>query len=83
MGHRRLVVKAFVFLVWALLFLPNYTASAGGAGGIPPGTTFPDFTLEGPASAEDQAYLGLKSSKPFTLSQLPSKMVLIDIINVT
>ncbi|MCJ7595115.1 MAG: hypothetical protein MUO52_10140 [Desulfobacterales bacterium] len=44
--------------------------------------TLPEFTVPAPASAEEGAYLGVKGSELFTLSQIARKMVIIDVVNV-
>lgn len=43
----------------------------------------PSFTLPAPDSPQAQSYLGLKAMEPFTLSQVRSKIVLIEFMNAT
>jgi hypothetical protein len=45
------------------------------------GPNLPLFTLEKPASAEVQKYLGLQKIEPFSLSQIQAKMVIIEIMS--
>jgi hypothetical protein len=58
-----------------------YPAYGDEAKKIAVGDEMPKITLEGPESAEVQQYLGLKSQDPFTISQISSKLVLIDIVS--
>jgi len=43
-----------------------------------PGSTLPAFELKTPDSPEARKYLGLNESKTFTLSQIPSKFLLVE-----
>lgn len=45
---------------------------------ITEGMTLPKIKLNGAGSAEVQEYLGLSNSAPFTLSQIPSKLLLVE-----
>jgi peroxiredoxin len=51
------------------------------AEGVAPGSQLPQFTLPAPDSPQAQAYLGLKTMEPFTLSKVRSKLVLIEFLN--
>jgi hypothetical protein len=73
MRYRLLGISLLLFVG-----LSSYSAQAAETGGIPVGTTLPSFKLEGPTDATDQGYLGLKESNPFTLSQVSSKLFIID-----
>jgi hypothetical protein len=66
------------FVCLSFLCYPAYGAEAKK---IAVGDEMPKFTLEGPESAEVQQYLGLKSQDPFTISQISSRLVLIDIVS--
>ena len=46
---------------------------------ISAGETLPDFRLCGPDSAGVQKYLGLKTSDSFSLSQIPAKIILLEV----
>ena len=50
---------------------------------IQAGMTIPDVKFSKPASTKDQQILGLEKKEPFTLSQLPSKFVLIEVMSST
>jgi hypothetical protein len=47
------------------------------------GTQLPAFTLPAPDSEQSQAYLGLKSMEPFTLSAIKAKLILIEFLSAT
>ena len=47
------------------------------------GEILPQFTLTAPGSKEVQQYLGLKEAAPFSLSQVPAKLFLIEIFSTT
>jgi hypothetical protein len=69
--------KALVLAV-LLIFL---AAPVIGAGKLNIGPNLPPFTLEKPASAEVQKYLGLQKMEPFGLPQIQAKMVLIEVMS--
>ena len=46
------------------------------------GMTLPQFTLSEPLGKAEQKYLGLKDRQPFELSQVPAKLVLIELFEV-
>ena len=50
---------------------------------IQAGMTIPNVKFSMPASSKDQKSLGLEKKVPFTLSQLPSKFVLIEVMSST
>lgn len=52
------------------------------AEGFAPGGPFPAITLPAPDSPQTQKYLGLKAMEPFTLSDVRSKLVLIEFMDV-
>ena len=49
---------------------------------IPPGTILPKFKLTGPGSSETKAYLGLKDEKPFSLSQVKTKFMIVEFFDI-
>ena len=71
--------KAKVLVLAVLLFFLAAPVFAAGKLNIPP--NLPPFTLEKPASAEVQNYLGLQKMEPFGLSQIQGKMVIIEVMN--
>ncbi len=65
--------------IWVLTLAPVFTL----AGELPAvGTELPEFQLETPKSEEEQAYLGIKGSPSFSITQLKGELVLIEIIGV-
>lgn len=73
------MTKARVLVLAALLIL--IAAPLFGAGKLDIGPNLPPFTLEKPASAEVQKYLGLPKMEPFGLAQIQAKMVLIEVMS--
>lgn len=67
-----------LILSLTLIYLPAF----GDVGKpISVGETLEEFVLNPPKSAEEREYLGLKNEEPFKLSQLPAKLVLIEIFS--
>jgi peroxiredoxin len=72
------------FKLTGLFFLVLWcSVSASLAEGFTPGSQLPSFTLPAPDSPQAQSYLGLKAMEPFTLSEVRSKMVLVEFMSVT
>jgi hypothetical protein len=65
----------------AFLSVSCYSAHAAESANIPVGTILPELKMEGPTSDADQEYLGLTGSKPFTLSQISGKFIIMDFFN--
>ncbi len=64
----------FGFLLMVGLYgSPVYSAEA-----LPKGTTLPLFELKGAASPQTKAYLGVNNEKQFSLSQIKTKLVLVE-----
>jgi hypothetical protein len=61
------------FLMIGLYGSPVYSAEA-----LPKGTIFPNFEIKGPASPQTKAYLGVNNEKQFTISQIKTKLVLVE-----
>ena len=49
---------------------------------LPPGSTLPAFKLTLPDSPEIKTYLGITGAKTFFLSQVPSKLLLIEFFDI-
>lgn len=49
---------------------------------IPKGSILPDFQIKGPDSPQTKAYLGVSNEKLFSLSQIKTKLVLLEFIDV-
>jgi hypothetical protein len=81
MNQRKQILRCLQLL--AGLMLVSYTYSAYGAESpaMPVGTQLPKFTIGTPNSPQTQKYLGLKDDKPFTLSQINAKLVMIEFFN--
>ena len=67
-------------MVCLLISIPIGAAHA--AKGVPVGNTIPAFELKTPMSPEQRQYLGLKDSETFTLSQIPSKFLLVEFYSI-
>ena len=48
-----------------------------------PGSELPQFTLPAPESPQIQGYLGLKTMEPFSLSDVRSKLVVVEFLSAT
>lgn len=70
-----------ICILFGLTSFPAYAKPSKDA--IQAGMTMPAFTLPKPMSSGDQKYLGLDSRAPFTISQLPAKLVLIEVFSTT
>jgi len=82
MRKKKVGVWLLGFLALLSLLFLNHSSHAAGEGSIPLGTTLPAFTLEAPNDKADREYLGLKGSDPFTVSQIPGKLVIIEFLSV-
>ena len=49
---------------------------------ISTGMSLPQFTLDSPSSANEQKYLGLEEVKSFNLSQIPAKIIVLEIFSI-
>jgi len=67
-----------LFFVLSCCLVPALLAQ-----GFTPGSQLPKFTLPAPDSAQAQNYLGLKTMSPFTLSDVRSKIVIIEFLSAT
>ena len=71
--------KAKVLMLAVLLIF--LAAPVLGAGTVTVGSNLPPFTLEKPASAEVQKYLGLQKMEPFGLPQIQGKVVVVEVMS--
>jgi peroxiredoxin len=71
-----LIFFLFIVFFW---FSPT---SGHGATILSPGMKLPAFRLSSPASADALHYLGLTKAESFSLSQVPSKFILVEILSV-
>ncbi len=74
-------MQSLSFIICILLFLSYFPSSLYGAVVICEGKTLPQVILDGPASLEEKQYLGLKDLKSFPISQIPAKLILIEIFS--
>jgi hypothetical protein len=81
MNQTKRIIRYLQFLACLMLVLQCYSAYGAGADAIPVGTQFPRFTIGTPDSPEIQKYLGLKDDKPFTLSDIGAKLVIIEFLS--
>jgi hypothetical protein len=72
------------FQLTCLLFiLLCCSISDSPAEGFAPGTQLPQFTLPAPDSPQTQSYLGLKAMEPFSISDVRSKVVIVEFLSAT
>ena len=74
-------VKGFLFLAGLLFLVQVHAASAAEGNAFPVGSQMPTFTVGVPDSPEVQKYLGLKSSDPFKLADIGTKIVVIEFMS--
>jgi hypothetical protein len=53
------------------------------AEGFAPGSQLPQFTLSAPDSPQTQNYLGLKAMGPFSISDVRSKVLIVEFLSAT
>ena len=87
MIHRKLPMGLLCLMVCTVLVLLRCpvcgAAEEEGEKAFSVGKTLPQFTLDAPASAKERKYLGVKEGKTFSLTQLPAKIVVLEIFQVT
>jgi peroxiredoxin len=66
------------FIVFILSVIVAYPASGARDLAIKKGMTLPEIKLAGAGTPEVQKYLGLENLEPFTLSQIKSKLILVE-----
>jgi hypothetical protein len=81
MNKTKRILRSLQLLTCLMLVLYCYSAYGAQFEAIPVGTQLPQFTIGTPDSQEAQKYLGLKDDKPFTLSKIGAKLVVIDFFN--
>jgi hypothetical protein len=64
------------------VFISLYCSSLHSAESMPPGSILPEFKIKGPASPQTKAYLGIPDEKLFSLSQIKTKLVLVEFFDV-
>jgi len=86
MFSMRFVVFVIVLNIWCFwsplpLAVSREVESEPG-NGIVPGTHLPEFVLNAPSSINDQKYLGLSERKPFSLSKVCAKIIVLEIFSI-
>jgi hypothetical protein len=78
-------LKKFAVTVLGVVFfilISLHCSAVYSAENLPLGSKLPDFELKGPASPQTKAYLGVNNEKLFPLSQIKTKVVLIEFFDV-
>ena len=75
--RRTFQVMGLAFIVWNLFLPPGWAVNP-----LRAGSPLPPLTLESPAAREESRYLGISHGKKFSLAQVDSRLVLIEIIGV-
>lgn len=78
--HETRILRLPHLVIGFLLLFQTTATFATDSVSFPVGSQLPRPTLGVPDSPDAQKYLGLKSSEPFTISDIGSKFVLIEFI---
>ena len=81
MKQRRVIVISSCLMLFFSVSLSCYPAYGAAGKPITVGEILPEFTLTAPGSKEVQQYLGLKDAAPFSLLQVPAKLLLVEIFS--
>lgn len=76
MTQKTLIRMAFLVSIGILLSM-NYS-NLYGQEAFPPGSKLPSFNLDMSSSADISAYLRVKATKSFPLSQIPAKLMILE-----
>jgi hypothetical protein len=82
MRQRKFTLKIVGLICFMMIGLHCSEVYSGESTPPPPGTMLPKFQLMGPGSPEAKAYLGLKDEKSFSLSQVKTKLVIVEFFDV-
>ena len=83
MKHKKpVLISSCLTLLFLLILFHNSVFGAIGKA-ISVGQTLPEFKLDVPGLDAEKKYLGLENDDPFTLAQLPGKLVLVEIFSTT
>lgn len=86
MNQKKVDLKFFCMVFIFIYSFSCYTVHGANLLGqseiIAKGKTLPQFELIGPSSEQDQQWLGLKNMEPFTLSQIPAKLIVLELFSV-
>jgi hypothetical protein len=81
MNRTKRILRYLGLLTCLMLVFYCYSAYGAQSERIPQGTQLPQFTIGTPNSPEIQKYLGLKDDKPFALSNIGAKLVIVEFFN--
>jgi hypothetical protein len=81
MNRRKRILKCLPVLAGLMLIFYTYSAYGAESPAMPVGAQLPKFTIGTPNSPQTQKYLGLKDDKPFTLSNIDAKLIMIEFFN--
>ena len=70
-----------ISILLGLSSAPSYAKPSKDA--IKPGDDLPEITLNLKEQKKATKYLGQKKAKPFPISKIPAKLVLIDVVSTT
>ena len=79
--NKKMYLRSFQFLACLLFLAQVHSAYASEGDLFPVGSQMPTFTVGVPDSSEVQKYLGLKSSDPFKLGDIGTKIVVIEFMS--
>jgi len=89
MPDKNLFIRSFLLSIlyscvfWSLsCFSAAGTTESEEAKTISTGMNLPQFTLDAPGSANELKYLGLEEVKSFNLSQIPAKIIVLEIFSI-
>jgi peroxiredoxin len=86
MSERQLARRFFSLAICVFLCIFVYSSQVSAENEAPKpvsaGMKLPQFTMDAPSSEKDRQYLGLKNSKPFSLSEIPAKLIVVEIFSV-
>ncbi len=80
MRQRYLLLPALY--VFSCLVIALFPAKSYEAEPVSSGMLLPQFTLTGPIPTDAQRYLGLKNPEPFSLSQIASRLIFVELFSV-
>jgi hypothetical protein len=80
MRSKRKFPEGFILIAFIVLSLHWFLVSPLDA--MSPGSTLPGFQIPMPDSPEIKAYLGVKGSQTFSLSQVPAKLLVVEFFDV-
>ena len=79
---RRFFCLAICILLCIVVYPSQGSEEKAAPKAVSTGMKLPQFTLDAPSSEKEQQYLGLKNPKPFSLSEIPAKLIVVEIFSV-